>query len=1586
MNRIVSFVRLSRGVVSSPSFNSLLSRFASQLLAGLLLVSVGLPAFADTYPPITKYRATYYVSGTGWVNTETQTFNEAAQLAWDNYVIPPYWPNTTKIDWYTNQITPHCDSKDEPDLAALHLYSIDIWIYSSIDDNGAPGCVYTNHDVSLWLYCPHNGSSPSWDQNGVPYCTAPCDCGEVQINGQCVPDVSYDKEWQASGDLWVYPEGGDGRVCEVEDYPQKDNCADSKNKGNGPRNTAGNPISCTTGIKTQTETDYRSAGPDPLVVQRHYQSSVEDPTQFGLPEYGIMRLTYDPDREIARLDWPDGGIYMFVINNGVGASNDADKGTLTQTAGGWDYHTASGRLYQFDANGGLVTQQKPGGQVQTVTYYTSGPGLGKIATVTNTFGLTLTYDYDAQGRVSDVQIPGGEVISYSYDAQNRLTTVTYPDETPLDNNDNPTRVYHYENANFPNSLTGITDETGQRFATWAYDAVGKAVLSEHDDAAEKVTLEYTDATHTTVKTYLSATEYREQIYTFEKLGGHDRITQIETLPCTGCTAGTETWQYNPSGFLIQHTDLNGNVTTYQRNSRGLETSRTEAVGTADARTVTTVWHADFDLPTQITEPGRTTTYTYDTAGNRLTESVTDTTGLCEDGQGNGCTRTTTYTYDSNGLLLTVNGPRTSVTDLTTFGYDAQGNRTSVTNALNQVTQISVYDAHDNPLTVIDPNGVHTDLQYDARQRLVSRTVAAGTADAATTTFDYDGVGDITKITQPDGAYLQYTYDGAHRLIAVEDNLGNRIDYTLDVMGHRTAQTVKDPNGVLTGTQSAVYNALGQLLDQVGANSQTTSYQYDANGNTIQITDPKTQTTTQAFDALNRLIQIEDPVNGVTAPTQYTYDAQGNLTQVTDPKALSTSYQYNGFGELLEQTSPDTGVTDYAYDAAGNRTAQTDARGVTVVYDYDALNRLTQITYPNPAENVYYDYDEDTNGIGRLKRITDETGAAEYSYDARGNVIDTTINLVINGQPQSYTIGYQYDTADRITQITYPSGRTVDYTRDSTGRITAVSTAWNGHVQTLAQSIAYRPFGPVSQFTYGNGLTETRSYDLDNRLTGITVAGVHDLDYGYDPNSNVLNLQNLLNTNQDQTFGYDALDRLTDATGIYGVLNYGYDPVGNRLSKTDDSVTETYTYDTVSHHLLQRDTTSYQYDAVGNTTNNGQFTFTYNQANRLSDVEDNGTPVAYYLYNALGQRVVKTVGNTVVLYFYDLNGQLIAEHDLARNTHTEYVTLDGRPLAQIEPRPDLWATIQEHTLTDTQDPNQTATVTVDTQAQTLAFTLSAGGGQTYASPPQWTETNYNDQRYLEIADPQTGETSGYAVDYSLHLYEDAVNATLHLTPMDGSPERYFTLTTTIADTPPVMYTHTDHLGTPRALTDQNQQIVWQADYNPFGMATITTGQVTNNLRFPGQYFDGETGFYYNYFRDYDPSLGRYLQSDPIGLDGGINAYGYVEGNPLRYSDPLGLQIGCATTLDCQCRTPTPVAQANCRDAGGIPLPPLEMAAPGNVADTQIVQDYGEAASEARQCGEEPPDRCKWLEENKSRYRSDQVKKTQKAWGCRRSRNR
>ena len=167
------------------------------------------------------------------------------------------------------------------------------------------------------------------------------------------------------------------------------------------------------------------------------------------------------------------------------------------------------------------------------------------------------------------------------------------------------------------------------------------------------------------------------------------------------SAGGKAFTYDTNGFLASRTDYDGNVTTYTHDARGDETSRIEASGTALARTISTSWLSTFHLPTQITEPNRSTAFTYDAHGNLLTKTITAGTA----------TRTFTYTYNASGQVLTATDPRGNVTS---YAYDAKGDLTSITDALGHVTSITSYDANGRPLTIIDPNGVMTSLTYDLR--------------------------------------------------------------------------------------------------------------------------------------------------------------------------------------------------------------------------------------------------------------------------------------------------------------------------------------------------------------------------------------------------------------------------------------------------------------------------------------------------------------------------------------------------------------------------------------------------------------------------------------------------------------------------------------------------------------------------------------------------------------------------------------------------------------------------------------------------------------------------------------------------------
>jgi len=751
-------------------------------------------------------------------------------------------------------------------------------------------------------------------------------------------------------------------------------------------------------------------------------------------------------------------------------------------------------------------------------------------------------------------------------------------------------------------------------------------------------------------------------------------------------------------------------------------------------------------------------------------------------------RSWNYTYTAQGLIETADGPRTDVQDVTHYTYDAKGNLTKVTNALGQETLLGNYDDRGNPGTITDANGVVSTLTYSG----VDPKLASITTAGSTTSFEHDAVGQLTKITRADGSWLQYTYDPARRLIAITNNLGERVEYEVDVAGKRTAQRLKDATGTLKQQQSWVYDELGRLLRSVGAGAQTDHYQYDLNDNPTGHTNPRQFSSSSSFDALDRLVSQTDALNGVT---QLGYDAQDNLTKVQDPRGVTTRYEYDGLGNLTKQISPDSGTSTFEYDAAGNVTKQTDAHGVVVTFSYDALNRLTARHYPaTPALDATYSYDATAGGnvgIGRLTAIQDGSGTLAYRYDARGNLIEQARSLSINGQTLADTVTFQYDAADQLVGIGYPGAMQVGYPRNAGGQVASVTLALDGGSTTnVASGISYLPFGPLQQLTWANGIQLNRQYDQDYQLARQDV-GIWRNDYQRDANGNITELAtNIWGT---LSYGYDALDRLISENAASKQGSYGYDGVGNRTQSqvTENGATATtaYQYASDSNRLTAINGQAVSTDAAGNLTQDRSSRLLgYDSQNRLATVKINGQQVAEYRYNSLGQRVAKLTGQGFSTYLYGPDGQLVAEKDYSSTGTPQrsqtYLWLDSMPLASVEKQ---------------------------------------GNG-----------------------------------------------------------------------TPRVIYLHSDHLNTPRLATSETRDLVWQWESDAFGNGAPNqdpqgSGQQTVlNLRFAGQYYDTESGLHYNYFRHYDPQTGRYSASDLIGLNGGLNTYNYVEGNPISKIDFWGLQ--------------------------------------------------------------------------------------------------
>ena len=1023
---------------------------------------------------------------------------------------------------------------------------------------------------------------------------------------------------------------------------------------------AGDPVDVSDGNNYVTETDYRGPDHDGLEFTRSYNSlaayaDIYNGTTMGLStimgagwsatyfQY-LMPVTVTENGASSSAVYavrPDGRVLTFDLYDGVYSPDGDVDASLVQTSdGGWQYQTANDTIETYNSSGQLISIARRGKAPVTVSY-ASGAGPGDPPTsVSDAFGHTLNFSYMYTGnvqRLASITDPSGNTIQYAYYNGN-LASVTYQDGTK--------RSYSYDNNH---ALLSETDESGVAYRSWTYTSDETAVTSSQlaggvDDYSYSYSLGGTTGSVTVVDPLGKSCTYGQQL-----IWGSYYQTSAGALCPGGGIATSRT--LDADGDITSQTDFNGNTTVFTYDpTTNLETSRTEAYGTTDARTVATQWDPNWRQPDLITEPSRTIAYTYDSMGNVLTKAIAD--------RATGASRTWTYTYDSYGRRLTATDPLNNTTTYTyyscTTGYQC-GELETVTNALGQVTTYDSYDADGRPLTITDPNGTVTTLAYDARGRLTSRTIGN-----ETTSFSYYPTGLLKQVTLPDGSSLTYTYDAAHRLDQISDGLGNKVVYTLDAMGNRTAVNTYDPSGALHRTHSRVINTLDEVYQDInaaGTSAVTTTYGYDNDGNQSSIDAPLSRDTTETYDALNRLGSIKDPAGGVTS---FDYDAENDLTSVTDPRGLGTSYGYDGFGDLTSLGSPDTGVSSYTYDADGNLATATDARGVVATYGYDALNRVTSIAYSlggTTYQTRSLTYDQGADGVGHLTGASDGQSSMSWSYDSLGEI--TGMTQIAGGVSRSVAYGY---TNGDLTSLTTPSGQTITYGYNAAHEI--MSVAVNG--ATLLSNVNYEPFGPADGWTWGNGAAFSRTFNGDGEITGISAPGSTE-SLSYDDAERVSAITNTAPGASNWTYGYDALDRLTSATSNAIIDGWTYDANGNRLSQTGTSAS-TYAIASGSNQItgitgaLAR---SYSYDAAGNTLSNSTETASYDDVGRLNTLTTSAGSTTF-VYNALGQMIEASGSSGTTLYVYDRNGHLLGEYDGAGNLIQETVWLGDIPVATIRP--------------------------------------------------------------------------------------------------------------------------------------------------------------------------------------------------------------------------------------------------------------------------------------------------------------------------------
>lgn len=997
-------------------------------------------------------------------------------------------------------------------------------------------------------------------------------------------------------------------------------------------------------------------------------------------------------------------------------------------------------------------------------------------------------------------------------------------------------------------------------------------------------------------TYLLTTENGTK-YSFDYYG---RLKRIEDR-----NGNAITLFYSSYYKLDSVTDSSGRSITLKYDSSSRIISITDPAGRA-----VNITYSSYGYPSSIREPsGNAWSYTYDSYGRMLTKT---------DPGGN----VTRYTYDSKGRVYTSLDPSGKTKSII---YDLTNKTAYVTERDGGIWTYKYDNKLNVPLDITDPTGKKTTKSYDSRRNLISETDQSG----RTTAYSYDSVGNIISVTDPEGNVTKYTYNSFGQITSIADPEGKTTTYSYDNKGNLLSitdpsgatstftyntkgqiLTTTDPEGRTTSytydnygnistittpdqnTYTFTYDISGNLLSQKDSEGKTTTYEYDIMGNLIKITDPSGTLSQFTYDSLGRRTSSKDANGSVTkyeydykgrvarvidamgGVTTYTYGDTGcgigcgggsdKLTSVTDAAGNITRYEYDTLGRLIKEIDPEGKIITYAYDASGNLVSKTDANGITITYSYDTLNRLIELRTPN-SELITYSYDS----AGKVLTMTDFSGTTSYIYDNSNRLTSETKTI----EGKTFNTLYSYTLSGALTSVTYPIGRIITYERDPVGRIVGVIEEKDGKRQELISSITYLPNGAVSSIVYGNGITTAKGYDVRGALSSLNIGNLKQFSYTRDSVGNITAINDLLDASKIiKTYSYDKLYRLTQAAGQWGTIQYNYDSVGNRTKEISTSGTTDYTY--AANKLITSTgakSFTFNYDNNGNTIAENQKQYTYNQNQRLIKVTDTVTVVlGEYLYNGNGQRVKKIANGRMTYYLYDQSGNLIEEADEQGQVNSDYIYLGNVPIVRVD---EWWEGMKA--------PQAPTGVTVTPGDKQLTVIWNANQEPVDGYKVYWEAES---GKYTNSTD--VGKVTSYTI-----------------TGLTNGVSYYITVTA-YADLKELYYYHTDHLGTPIVMTDSNGSMVWEGERLPFGEEYSVKGKTTNNLSFPGQYFDVETGLYYNWHRYDDPKIGRFTTYDPsLHLRGSpeipyllptllytpqeLNPYVFTANNPVRHVDFRGL---------------------------------------------------------------------------------------------------
>ena len=942
---------------------------------------------------------------------------------------------------------------------------------------------------------------------------------------------------------------------------------------------------------------------------------------------------------------------------------------------------------------------------------------------------------------------------------------------------------------------------------------------------------------------------------------------IHSVTYPGSPSEIVSYKYqNPTGILyaneLTETDINGvpySLTTYDSNGYANMTSLADG-----SEKLSTVYnnstYSRIIGATQTNALGRVENYTYTNNGaapghlNFLSKSASIDSPYSN----------ISYTYDPNGHMSTSEDDNGNIIH---YVYEDNGLLFQKSDAVHGVTDYTwdTTPGVDRPLVIQLEGWYKKNYVYDGHNRVTSISVTnlsgVGTGNQTlTTTYGYtlyaNGMVHTMTVTSPspnNSAVVTSQYDTYGNLVSQSDGLGHTTTYSnYNALGE--VGEVVGPNGDAT---DYTYDGRGRILTKTMhpyGFTATWQYNYDGFGELSSLTGPDGESTTWNRDAEMRVTTITRNDKDGTSTESFAYDANNDVTGDTIARGGVVGFQrtatYDALARVYQQKGSNGQVLTYAYDGNGNVLSVTDALGHAITSQFDAANRHIRVT--DALSGVtQYSYDVGDN----VTKVIDPRGlVTTYAYDGLGQFWQQV-------SPDTGTTNYVYDSYGRTASMTRADGVQTTYGYDALNRRISVSAS--GQTQSFSYDICTNGKGLLCSASDATGTT-SYSYTPEGWMSGrgFSIGGTtYALGYNYD-NEGRQTVVTYPDGNEAvywRTHGVVNSVLLVVSGAYYnGATNVTYQPADMAMASWSSSngLVNTLGYDTDGR------LTSISVPGIQNQS------FGYDVANRITHIGNgiDSSMTETLGYDATSRVASMSSGAENESYQYDADGNRVSA---VISGISETFTPDVNSNRMVSAYNPYFGTVQYGF--DAQG-NSTSTNGLVSQQYNPFNRLTQSGGATFYINPEG-------QR-LRKAGGSTG-TTYFAPDPSGDLLAESDNGTwVDYVRLNGR------LIGRISGGQ-IDAIHADQVDRPDTVTDASQNVIWHAKNYPFG-STVTLANISLNLGFPGQYYDAETWLWNNGYRDYNSGFGRYIESDPAGLSGGINTYAYVGNNPLNSTDPLGLR--------------------------------------------------------------------------------------------------